>query len=96
MRFSCTFAESTPSCSWTATDCSSTAWLNRLVASTSSGDGDRAQSVSQGSMLHMAARVPAKASVVATSMVPPKPASARTLLTSLVERDMRSPVRCVW
>ena len=45
--------------------------------------------------VHMAASVPANVNVVPTSITAPKPARARRDCTSLVARDMRSPVRWV-
>ncbi len=42
LRFSCTRADTTPSCACTAVERASTVWLKRLAISTSAGNGTMA------------------------------------------------------
>jgi hypothetical protein len=89
--------------SWTSVDSTSsrscvarvravTAPLNRRTSSTSAGTGAMAHTVSHTSTASIAASAPTKASAVETPEMTPKPASERTVATSLVARVMRSPV----
>jgi hypothetical protein len=55
-----------------------------------------ANRVSHGSIVHIAASAPAKASSVPTIITLPKPDRARSVEMSLEARDIRSPVRCPW
>ena len=63
-RYSCTRAERTPSCVWTASLRSCTVALKRRTRKMSSGYGDMAQSVSQGSTAIIAARAPTNVNTV--------------------------------
>ena len=95
-RFSWTLAAITLSCSWTAWLWTWTRSLNRVASMTSSGYGAIAHSVSDREITSIAISVPRNASVVPARLRPPKPTSCLTAAMSLVERDIRSPVRWAW